>query len=314
MTENKVTTATTQVDLTCVKPYGDALNDGKVQLSFTLPVPYGEEAEECAKQYARKLGLEEPNVCYYCELTKGYTFFNIYGNAQPTIDYTAIKVPKVEGTVMDRVECGEWIGEHIGRDIVVVGASIESDAHTVGIDAIIQMKGFHGHFGLERFKHVVAYNMGSQVPCEALIAKAKEVNADAILVSQTVTQKDIHIQGHAIECRINAENPAKNFMPCPGKITNIHIPGGNGVRVDTHIYNEYKVPANYDSMLMKLIVHGKDRAEAIAKMRSALGELIIEGIDTNLDFQFEILSNPVYQDGHKIDTGFIPDQFPEYCK
>ena len=130
----------------------------------------------------------------------------------------------------------------------------------------------------------------------------------------SVTQKDIHIQGHAIECRINAENPAKNFMPCPGKITNIHIPGGNGVRVDTHIYNEYKVPANYDSMLMKLIVHGKDRAEAIAKMRSALGELIIEGIDTNLDFQFEILSNPVYQDGHKIDTGFIPDQFPEYCK
>ena len=120
MTENKVTTATTQVDLTCVKPYGDALNDGKVQLSFTLPVPYGEEAEECAKQYARKLGLEEPNVCYYCELTKGYTFFNIYGNAQPTIDYTAIKVPKVEGTVMDRVECGEWIGEHIGRDIVLL--------------------------------------------------------------------------------------------------------------------------------------------------------------------------------------------------
>ena len=194
MADTKTTTATTQVDLTCVKPYGDALNDGKVQLAFTLPVPYGEEAEECAKQYAKKLGLDEPNVCYYCELTTGYTFFNVYGSAQPTIDYTAIKVPKVEGTVMDRVECGGWIGEHIGRDIVVVGASIESDAHTVGIDAIIQMKGFHGHFGLERFKNVVAYNMGSQVPCEQLIAKAKEVNADAILVSQTVTQKDIHIQ------------------------------------------------------------------------------------------------------------------------
>ncbi|MCI5721138.1 MAG: hypothetical protein MR328_01525, partial [Firmicutes bacterium] len=74
-------TATTQVDLTCVKPYGDALNDGKVQIAFTLPVPYGEEAEECAKQYAKKLGLEEPNVCYYCELTEGYTFFNIYGSA-----------------------------------------------------------------------------------------------------------------------------------------------------------------------------------------------------------------------------------------
>ena len=113
----------------------------------------------------------------------------------------------------------------------------------------------------------------------------------------SVSQKDIHVSGHAIECRINAENPERNFMPCPGTITNIHVPGGNGVRVDTHIYNDYKVPANYDSMLMKLIVHGRDRAEAIAKMRSALGELIIEGIDTNLDFQYEILNNEAYQNG-----------------
>lgn len=130
----------------------------------------------------------------------------------------------------------------------------------------------------------------------------------------SVSQGDIHIQGHAIECRINAENPSRNFMPCPGLISNVHFPGGNGVRVDTHIYNDYRVPANYDSMLMKLIVHGKDREEAIAKMRSALGELIIEGIDTNLDFQYEILSNPVYQDGHEIDTDFIPNYFPEYCR
>ncbi|MCQ2548292.1 MAG: cobalamin-dependent protein [Clostridia bacterium] len=185
--------ATTKVDLTCVKPYGDTMNDGKVELAFTLPVPYGEEAEECAKQLVKKMGFDEPNVTYYHELCPGYTFFVVYGASQATIDFTAINVPKVEGTVMDRVECGEWIGENIGRDIVVVGASIESDAHTVGIDAIIQMKGFHGHFGLERFKNVVPYNMGSQVPCEKLIAKAKEVNADAILVSQTVTQKDIHI-------------------------------------------------------------------------------------------------------------------------
>ena len=130
----------------------------------------------------------------------------------------------------------------------------------------------------------------------------------------SVSQEDIHIQGHAIECRINAENPSRNFMPCPGLISNVHFPGGNGVRVDTHIYNDYRVPANYDSMLMKLIVHGKDREEALAKMRSALGELIIEGIDTNLDFQYEILSNPVYQDGHEIDTDFIPNYFHEYCK
>lgn len=129
-----------------------------------------------------------------------------------------------------------------------------------------------------------------------------------------VSQKDIKIQGHAIECRINAENPAKHFMPCPGTITNVHIPGGNGVRVDTHIYNDYQVPANYDSMLMKLIVHGRDRKEAIAKMRSALGELVIEGIETNLDFQYEILSSKVYEEGQEVDTEFIPDYFPDYVK
>lgn len=129
----------------------------------------------------------------------------------------------------------------------------------------------------------------------------------------SVKQEDITIQGHAIECRINAENPAKHFMPCPGLIKNIHVPGGNGVRIDTHIYNEYKVPANYDSMLMKLIVHGKDRREAISKMRSALGELIIEGIETNVDFQFDILSHEAYRDGD-VDTDFIPKYFPDYVR
>ena len=129
----------------------------------------------------------------------------------------------------------------------------------------------------------------------------------------SVSQEDIQIKGHAIECRINAENPKKHFMPCPGRITNVHIPGGNGVRVDTHIYNDYKVPANYDSMLMKLIVYDKDRASAIAKMRSALGEVIIEGIETNIDFQYEILENEAFQKSDT-DTGFIEKYFPDYIK
>ncbi|MFV0243200.1 MAG: acetyl-CoA carboxylase biotin carboxylase subunit [Lacrimispora sphenoides] len=129
----------------------------------------------------------------------------------------------------------------------------------------------------------------------------------------SVRQEDVAITGHAIECRVNAENPAKNFMPCPGLIKNVHVPGGNGVRIDTHIYNEYKVPANYDSMLMKMIVHGKDREEAILKMRSALGELIIEGIETNVDFQFDILSHEAYRDGD-VDTDFIPKYFPDYVR
>ena len=129
----------------------------------------------------------------------------------------------------------------------------------------------------------------------------------------SVRQEDVAITGHAIECRVNAENPAKNFMPCPGLIKNVHVPGGNGVRIDTHIYNEYKVPANYDSMLMKMIVHGKDREEAILKMRSALGELIIEGIETNVNFQFDILSHEAYRDGD-VDTDFIPKYFPDYVR
>lgn len=129
----------------------------------------------------------------------------------------------------------------------------------------------------------------------------------------SVTQENVHITGHAIECRINAENPSKNFMPCPGLITNVHVPGGNGIRIDSHIYSDYKVPANYDSMLMKLVVHGKDREEAIAKMRSALGELIIEGIETNVDFQFDILSHEAYRNGD-VDTDFIPKYFPDYVR
>ncbi len=129
----------------------------------------------------------------------------------------------------------------------------------------------------------------------------------------SVKQEDIKIVGHAIECRINAENPEKNFMPCPGTITELHLPGGHGVRVDTAVYNNYSIPANYDSMILKLIVRDKDRESAIAKMRSALGELIIEGIHTNLDFQYEILGNPDFEVGD-VDTDFISKHFPEYCK
>ena len=118
------------------------------------------------------------------------------------------------------------------------------------------------------------------------------------------SQEDIHIQGHAIECRINAENPWKNFRPSPGTITDLHLPGGQGIRVDTGIYNGYQIPPYYDSMLAKLIVHGNNREEAIAKMKSALGEMIIQGVDTNVDYQFEIMNDPDYQTG-VFDIGFL---------
>lgn len=124
----------------------------------------------------------------------------------------------------------------------------------------------------------------------------------------SVSQEDISLTGHAIECRINAENPEKNFMPCPGTIEHLHIPGGNGVRVDTAVYAGYQIPPNYDSMIMKVIVHDKDRASAIAKLRSTLGEVIIEGIKTNLDFQYDILQQKDFIEGN-ISTDFIPKHY-----
>lgn len=129
----------------------------------------------------------------------------------------------------------------------------------------------------------------------------------------SISQKDIHFTGHSMECRINAENPEKNFMPCPGLITGLLIPGGNGIRVDTAVYAGYRVPQTYDSMIGKLIVHGKDRAEAIAKMKSALGEFIVEGINTNTDFLYKILDNENFKTNN-YDTSFIKREFGDGLK
>ncbi|MBR2241550.1 MAG: acetyl-CoA carboxylase biotin carboxylase subunit [Clostridia bacterium] len=121
-------------------------------------------------------------------------------------------------------------------------------------------------------------------------------------------QKDVKFLNHVIECRINAENPYKNFMPCPGKITGLNLPGGNGIRIDTGIYEGYTIPSYYDSMIAKLIVYGNSRNEAIAKLKRALEELVIEGVTTNTDFIFEIIKNPDFIRGN-YDTSFIEKNF-----
>jgi len=182
------------IDLTRIKPYGDTMNDGKVQVSFTLPLSCSEEAIEAAKQVMYKMGFDNPQVVFYKELTSGYTFFNCYGNTSHSIDYTQIKVQKVESLTWSMADTDDFIKKRIGRKVVVVGASTGSDAHTVGIDAIMNMKGYAGHYGLERYEMFSAVNMGSQVSNEEFIKKAIEVNADAVLVSQTVTQKDVHVK------------------------------------------------------------------------------------------------------------------------
>ena len=119
-----------------------------------------------------------------------------------------------------------------------------------------------------------------------------------------IKQKDVEFRGHVIECRINAENPEKNFRPCPGKITGLILPGGNGIRVDTFVYEGYTIPPNYDSMIAKIIAHGKTRNEAISKMKRALEETVIDGVDTNIDFLFKIIRNSNFLRG-KYDTAFI---------
>lgn len=184
----------TTLDLKKIKPYGDTMNDGKTQVSFTLPIPCGNEAIEAAKQLMKKMGFENPQVVFYKELTAGFTFFNCYGSCVHTVDFTTIHVPKVEATTWDMHQTDEYVKENIGRKLVVVGASTGTDAHTVGIDAIMNMKGYAGHYGIERYEGFEAYNLGSQVPNDEFIAKAIELKADALLVSQTVTQKDVHIQ------------------------------------------------------------------------------------------------------------------------
>lgn len=182
------------LDLTSIKPYGDTLNDGKVQLSFTLPVKNDEKGVEAAKNLARKMGILDPIVSESITLDLEFTMYIIFGSVIHSVNYNEIVVETVDSEVMTRTEIENFIENNFTENIIVVGASTGTDAHTVGIDAIMNMKGFAGHYGIERYKKIEAYNLGSQVENEVFIKKALEVNADVLLVSQTVTQKDVHIK------------------------------------------------------------------------------------------------------------------------
>lgn len=182
------------LDLKQVRPYGDTLDDGVIQLSFSLPIPYGEEAQEAARRFALQSGLQDPKVVHAQNLGEGFCFFILYARSSVSVDYTKIEVPKLSHERLDKQEIENRIRALLGRKLVVVGACIESDAHTVGIDAIMNMKGYNSHKGLESYHEINAVNLGAQIPCEELLAKAYEVTADAILISQVVTQKSLHVR------------------------------------------------------------------------------------------------------------------------
>lgn len=177
-----------------IMPYGDTMNDGAMQLSFTLPIPSNEKAKEAAIQLLKKMGFKNPNIVYQEDLKNNFTFFIAYGTTTHFVNYKDIKVLEITTKKLSMKEIDKIIKEKIKRKLVVVGACTGNDAHTVGIDAIMNMKGYNGHYGLERYSQIEAYNLGSQVKNEDLIQFAKEKNADAILISQIVTQKDIHIK------------------------------------------------------------------------------------------------------------------------
>ncbi len=185
---------TAQVNLKKLKPYGDIMNDGTVQLCFTLPVEPSPEAREAAIQLCEKMGYEQIKVATMEKAANGFSLFVIYGNLKHTVDFTQIHVVKVDAQKRAREEIDELIKTKIGRKLVVIGACTGFDAHTVGIDAIMNMKGFAGDYGLERYQWLDARNLGAQVLNDELLKRAVAENADAVLVSKVVTQHNIHMR------------------------------------------------------------------------------------------------------------------------
>jgi beta-lysine 5,6-aminomutase beta subunit len=183
-----------------IRPYGDTTGDGRVQVSFTLPVPLRTDderalAEGAARQLARKMGLEAPMVVHAKGIGPDFSFFIVYGTVAHLVDLSEVVVTRREFPLLSAAEVNLRIRSGLGRELVVVGACIGTDAHTVGIDAILNVKGHAGEKGLEYYGEIRVVNLGAQVPVPELVARAVAEQADSVLVSQVVTQRDAHLAG-----------------------------------------------------------------------------------------------------------------------
>ena len=174
---------------TYVKPYGDTRDDGKVQLSFTLPLEWSEAADEAARQLVAKMGFADVAVAEGRAIASGFSFFVVYASTPVAVDADTIVAPSATTHAMSMDEIDDLVRSRVGRKIRIAGACIGTDAHTVGIDAILNMKGYKGDYGLERYKAFEVFNLGSQISVDSLVAFAKEHRIDALLASQVVTQK-----------------------------------------------------------------------------------------------------------------------------
>jgi len=178
---------------TVVRPYGDTTGDGMVQLSFTLPIPYDKRAEGAAQQLAHKMGVDPAMVVHAKPMGDGYTFFVVYGRVHHLVDLGQVEVVERDFPLLGTKEINGLIKRRLRRKLVVVGACIGTDAHTVGIDAILNVKGIAGDKGLEYYGEFEVHNLGAQVTVPALVERARAARADAVLVSQVVTQRDAHL-------------------------------------------------------------------------------------------------------------------------
>ena len=209
--------------MSVIRPYGDTTGDGRVQVSFTLPVPFGTEAERAlaegaALQLASKMGLDPAMVVHAKGMGPAFTFFIVYGRVSHLVDLAAVEVTEREFPELAAAEVNVRIRSALGRKLVVVGATIGTDAHTVGIDAILNVKGHAGEKGLEYYREIRVVNMGSQVSVPDLVARAAAEHADAVLVSQVVTQRDAHIT--------NTREMAEGFTGAFGSTRPLLIVGG----------------------------------------------------------------------------------------
>jgi beta-lysine 5,6-aminomutase beta subunit len=187
-----------------VKPYGDATDDGLIQVSFTLPLAFSERARQAALEFARKMDLDRPQVVHMKPMGPDFTFFIVYGATRHAVDPDELEVPEREFPDMSYQEVNRVLRESLKRQLVVVGACTGTDAHTVGLDAILSMKGFAGDHGLEYFPEMQVHNLGSQVDPADIVDSVRTNVADAVLVSQVVTQRDAHIV-HLKEVRVALE-------------------------------------------------------------------------------------------------------------
>jgi beta-lysine 5,6-aminomutase beta subunit len=178
---------------TVVKPYGDTTGDGMVQVSFTLPVPAGKRAEGAAAALAKKMGIDPALVVHAKPMGPDFTFFVVYGPVRHAVDLAEVRVVERDYPLLSPKEVNAAVKMRLRRKLVVVGACIGTDAHTVGIDAILNVKGFAGEKGLEYYGELAVHNLGAQVLVPELVETARAVRADAVLVSQVVTQRDAHL-------------------------------------------------------------------------------------------------------------------------